>query len=149
MGYYVNIEDADFVIPVENLDAAYQAMCDLNKRDELKTGGSWGPREDGTYGQIAKFFAWMDADYPSKCKDAGDVLDALGFVTEEAANGDLHIWGYDSKTGNEEHFLDAIAPFVKPGSFLEWRGEDGYMWREDYDGETRQIRQGRVVYDES
>jgi hypothetical protein len=43
---------------------------------------------------------------------------------------------YDNKSGQEELFLAAVAPFVRPGSFVEWVGEDSTMWR-DYVGIDR------------
>jgi len=33
------------------------------------------------------------------------------------------------KLGSDEAIFNAIAPFVKEGSFIEMRGEDGEMWR--------------------
>ena len=29
-------------------------------------------------------------------------------------------------------FVEALAPFVKPGSFIEWQAEGGEMWRNDF-----------------
>jgi len=31
---------------------------------------------------------------------------------------------------NEDVFTAAVAQFVEDGSFLDWRGEDGQLWRE-------------------
>lgn len=148
MGYYVNITDANFIIPPENLGEAYRALCALNAHDELKTGGSWGPLPDGSYGQKEKWFAWMDANYPETCKDAEAIFTALRFETDSNPDDGLTLLGYDSKAGGEEHFLEAVAPFVKPGSYLEWRGEGGEVWREEYDGRTRRILRGRILWEE-
>ena len=41
MGYYVTGEGS-ITIPAENLDAAYDALVELNRRDDLKTGGRYG-----------------------------------------------------------------------------------------------------------
>ena len=144
MGYYISLTGSSFTIPREKLDDAYKALCELNKHDELKRGGSYGPREDGSHGQIEVWFAWMDPDYPSKCKNAEEIFAALGFDTSETSAGALSLDYYESKAGDEDYFLDAVTPFVDPGSTLEWRGEDGEMWRDLFNGKTRS-RQSAVI----
>lgn len=117
MGYYVEIEKSTAVIPAANLERAYKKMCALNTtHDHLKRGGS---------NRGGKWFSWMDENYPNTCKDAQAVLEALGFYTHYE-NGDLHIDGYDNKTGQEDLFLSAIENDVK--GEIEWRGEDGERW---------------------
>jgi hypothetical protein len=130
MGYYTTITDADFLIPAANEAAALAALKALNdpKYNEQKQGGSW----DNT-GKSAAWYSWMDADYDQKVKNCGDVFGMLGFEFEETADG-LRLTGYDSKTGQEDLFLAAVAPYVKAGSYLAWRGEDGTLYRFEFDG---------------
>lgn len=138
MGYFVNITNQNFFVPKENFDAAYKAMCALNDRDDLKSGGSWGgngitsdsPRPEGMTYHPAKWFSWMPANYPEVCKDFLSILKELGFECDLDDSGNLGLVHYDNKTGAEGHFFEAIAPFVQDGSFIEWRGEDGgeYRW---------------------
>ena len=45
--------------------------------------------------------------------------------------------------------FDAIAPFVKAGSFIEMSGEDGTLWRWHFDGKQCQEQLGHVVFGES
>ena len=73
---------------------------------------------------------------------------ALGFDCEQdEPNEPLRLAWYDSKTGAEEHFLSAAAPFIESGGYMEWRGEDGSCWRHDFiDGEMVS-RFGRIVYE--
>jgi len=153
MGYYVRLEAADFGIPKENWDAAFEALTELNKRDDLKTGGSWGPN-----GKTEVWFAWMPKDYPtdalSEYKEKGLphplvwVFQQLGFDWEVNDEG-FWLTYYDSKAGNEDAFLDAVAPYVRPGSTLEWSGEDGERWLERFDGQTVERFEGKIVYDPS
>lgn len=138
MGYFVNITNQNFFVPKENFDAAYKAMCALNDRDDLKSGGSWGgngitsdnPRPEGMTYHPAKWFSWMPANYPAVCKDFLSILKEMGFEYDLDDSGNLGLVHYDNKTGAEGHFFEAIAPFVQDGSFIEWRGEDGseYRW---------------------
>jgi hypothetical protein len=140
MGYYVRLTKSDWIIPTENLDAAYEAMCALNERDDLKTGGSW---EGGQ--QTAKWFAWMDANYPETCRDTREILEQLGFEVSLVDEG-LSIDDYDSKTGAEDHFLRVIAPLSREDSYMNWKGEDGAHWRyEVIDGKLVEY-EGRITY---
>lgn len=138
MGYWVNIIEGAVTIPKANLEEAYKRMCALNDNDTVKRGGQWGgevssdsPRPEGMNYHPARWFSWMDADYPSTCADAKAILRELGFELEDR-DGDLFIFGYDSKIGQEELFLDAISDLCTKDSFLVWRGEDGEMWRQEF-----------------
>ncbi len=125
MGYYVQIISADCRILAEHLDAAFEAMKALNHQPGIvKNGGSWVGGK-----QTYSCFSWMDADYDEKCKDAAEILSELGFTTDAADNGDLAILYYDNKTGQEDLFLAAIAPFLNEGAYIEWQGEEGSRWR--------------------
>lgn len=155
MGYYIHTTDGDFFLAKENFAAAYKAMCDLNQHDELKGGGSYGgeisgrdPRPAGMSYHPAKWFSWMDADYPSKCTTVHDILRELGFDIDEDDDGNIVGLSYSSKIGDEKLFLDAIAGLVRAGSYIDWQGEEGEHFRYEFDGSTGLIeRYGRVVFD--
>lgn len=148
MGYNAQIIGADFTLPADKLDAAFEALKELNQRDDLKSGGSWGSLPDGTYGKVGSHFSWMDDDYDKTAQSAEHILLMLGFNISDAYEGEgIEIIGYDSKMGDEEHFIRALAPFVKPGSYLEWEGEDSKRWRWDFDGETMRESTGRIVWE--
>lgn len=141
MGYYITLTECNWIIPTENLDAAYEAMCALNERDDLKTGGSW---EGGK--MVEKWFSWMDTNYPETCPDAAAILQQLGFDVEMDDNLGLYIEYYDSKHGAQDHFLAAIAPFSREGSYINWRGEDGALWRDEVVGGKMVTYEGTVTY---
>lgn len=155
MGYYVRTTRSDFRVKKEKFDAAYKALCELNQRDDLKDGGSYAgpgkvnansPRPDGMSYHPAKWFSWMDADYPSKCKDLAEVLQQVGFEVYDDAEGNIEALSYDSKTGCEEVFLEALAPFVEKGSFINWTGEEGEQYRHDFDGTEMRTLLGTTVW---
>jgi hypothetical protein len=137
MGYNVSIEESTFQIPVENLDAAYKAMCELNYTvpNSQKRGGSRpGKDKAPEYGpHKCCWFSWMDWNYDEQCKNAEEVLHEVGFCTYISENGNLHIDGYDSKTGQEDLFLKAISTLSK--GYIIWKGEDDEVWGETYGGE--------------
>ena len=128
MGYFVRIIESTARIPKAHLQRAYEKMCALNTtHHNLKRGGS---HQGGK--KTASWFSWMDADYPSTCKDAQAILDMLGFYTEYDESGDLLITGYDNKTGQEDLFLDTIENEAT-GS-ITWLGEGGERWSKAFRG---------------
>jgi hypothetical protein len=143
MGYYVTLIDSTAAIPADRLDECYKALCALNDRDNLKRGDAYqaGSRTE-------RWFAWMDANYPETCEDAKAVFEALGFECEQDEPTDpLRILSYDDKTGQEELFLSAAAPFMEPGSTMEWQGEEGERWLHKFDGTSMTTFNGTVVYE--
>lgn len=137
MGYYVQIIESNVYIPSEHLDDAYKAMCELNNHNELKRGGSFPVREpvvgDGPHPDV--WFSWMPWNYHETCKSAREVLDAVGFDVISLTDG-LEIVGYDNKTGCEQEFMWAIAPFVRSlddnPPVIRWRGEDASCWQMEF-----------------
>lgn len=136
MGYYVTITDSKFEMSKDDLPKAYKAMCDLNDHDELKYGGSYGgsdlssndSRPEGLDYHPARWFSWMSADYPNKCSNFEEVMTMLGIQPHYDAHGNVISLGYDNKTGQQDLFLEAIAPWVRDGSYIVWRGEDDSLW---------------------
>jgi hypothetical protein len=120
MGYYVS-GNGHLVIKKENLAAAYEALMALNDApDSAKRGGSYSGGK-----QHSSWFSWMPADL-RELADTKAVFEQLGFETMDA-NGDLVITCYDNKSGQEEVFFAAAAPFIENGEY-EWTGEDGAFW---------------------
>lgn len=162
MGYYISLNEVDFVIKEENLDSAYSAMCALNQFDKIKRGGGSGiykdhngndielkydsPRPDGMRYHPGKWFSWMDANYPEICKTAEEIIQQLGFDYRVEENGDLRITGYDNKTGQEYLFLAAIASYVENESYMVWSGEDHHLWKLDFFNGKMYETIGEVVF---
>lgn len=153
MGYYVSITECDFCIPKRHHEAAYNAVCKLNDRDDLKQGGSWGgdhdarkPRPAGLNYHPGKWFSWMDADYPSKCTTLEEVLQMVGFEVALNEKGDIVDLRYDNKTGQEDLFLAALAPFVQADSYITWRGEEGELFRHEFNGRAMLTRESSIVW---
>lgn len=124
MGYWVNLLDADFVIPADKLDEAHRGMCELNKLpDNMKGGG--GRDRDGNW---HAHFSWMDENYDQKLGTAKEILTELGFDTTVREDGSLSLLDYDNKAGDEDLFIKVCSAFVKDGSFMQWKGEEGETW---------------------
>jgi hypothetical protein len=120
MGYYVTLTNADFSIPeTPEVLAALHEM--ETKFHEIKRGGSFGPG-----GQEAKWFSWMPD--VRTLDSVAAVFERLGF-TIISHDGRVSLVGYDDKTGQEDLFIAVVAPFVDEDAYMEWRGEEGEVWR--------------------
>lgn len=125
MGYYVKIMETNFRIPADKLDEAYTALCALNHDPNAhKSGGSYSGG-----GKTEAWFSWMPTNYDETCKTAQAIFEELGFTTFVEDDGALWLTDYDSKIGDEEQFLNAIKHLVPEDAHIDWRGEDGAMWR--------------------
>lgn len=124
MGYYIRLVESTFAVPetTEVLDVL-KAMNTDPDMHELKRGGS--STKDGW---TARWFSWMPENYHDEVDNVEQVFGLLGFETR-LDGGMVHLIDYDNKTGQEDLFLAAVAPFVAEGSFIEFHGEDDAMWR--------------------
>jgi hypothetical protein len=133
MGYSVETLECNFVVKAENFEKAYDAMCKLNAEDGLKEGYSYlsceRPADSKSVSSNPhKYFSFMPWNYDEVYTDFLDVLSALGFEVSTNSDGDLEDIYFCDRMGQEYLFLEAIAPYVEPGSYVVWRGEDGTMW---------------------
>lgn len=138
MGYYITATEANWTVPADKVDAAFHAVKELNRNHSLKNGGFYGPDTPTRPAESVsvsdrpdKWFSWMDWNYDELCENIAEVFNELGF--EEAyidSDGNFNLGDvYDSKIGNEEHFLQEIAPFSEEDSYVIFAGEDGTYWR--------------------
>ena len=151
MGYYVTIEDSNLVIPADKVADAYELLCALNADNTIKGGwrGDWRNNEHDNGPDERVWFSWMPWNYPEVYSSTEEILDALGFEFETIDAGIL-IYGYDNKTGDEEHFLAALAPVVvstddRPAQIV-WRGEDSTVWRQILIDGAMVTEYGRLVF---
>lgn len=152
MSYYVNTTDCDFTVKRENYGEAYRLLCELNARDELKTGGcypAYRDRPEGSKSVVRNpnvWFSWMPWNYDEVFSSAVEILKAVGFSVEEDEGGICFV-SYDNKSGCEEEFMAALAPVVEKGSYIEWEGESyGDLYRYEFDGESMRILTGEVTW---
>lgn len=138
MGYYVN-GNGQLRIKKENLGKAYDALMALQDAPpKAKRGGRSGGGEAPRF-----WYSWMPENLRT-LTDTKAVFAELGFEVNDDENGDLVIGGYDNKTGQEDVFFAAAAPFIEEGDY-EWTGEDGVFWKwEFYDGKMYSRGGGRM-----
>ena len=139
MGYYVN-GNGELRIKKENLAAAYDALMALQDAPpKAKRGGSSGGGEAPRF-----WYSWMPEDLRT-LPDTKSVFAELGFEVNDNENGDLLISCYDSKTGQEDVFFAAAAPFIEDGEY-DWTGEDSDFWRWQFRGGKMYLLSGQRIY---
>lgn len=126
MPYCAHTTDVNFVIRADKL----QAMLAKYDMDLEKVGCSVEDIFRGT-----GFYIEYDTSYDNE-------------THRWTRNGDISIYYEDdSYHGNDtEVFLNNIAPYVEPGSYLAFQGEDDVCWAFYFDGETATEYDGEVYY---
>jgi len=73
----------------------------------------------------------------SQSKTLKEALESWAWKPEFDEEGNIVAISFEgNKSGSELELFQAIAPFVKAGSFIEMGGEDGAIWRFQFDGTT-------------
>lgn len=139
MGYYVS-GNGSLRIKSENLGKAYEALMALQDAPpKAKRGGSAGGSEAPRF-----WYSWMPEDLRTLA-DTKAVFAELGFEVIDDESGDLLIRCYDSKSGQEEVFFAAAAPFIEDGEY-EWTGEDSDFWLWKFEDGRMYVRYGKRTY---
>lgn len=118
MGYYIDLTSSEWEI-AESAESLATVREMPKKYHAIKRGGS----SNGD-----KWFSWMNDIEIVTAVNVQAVFIALGFETTKTEGG-FTLDSYASKTGQEDLFLAVMAPFTKDGSSIEWRGEDGALWK--------------------
>lgn len=132
MGYCMLMREADFEIPAEKTADALAAVKSLDPKLDGATGGRFGP---GAPEQ--RWFAWVDTEEYKNAKTLEEALLAWRWELISDADGNYCdiIFGGE-KLGDDMVLFEALAPYVKPGSYIEMAGEDNALWRWVFDGKT-------------
>lgn len=112
MGYYISVQEVKFYIPKENIQGAYEAIKALHGKE---TRGD--------------HFAWVSHEF-YKLPDFKSIIEDWGWSVEFDSEGNINNLSFDrEKIGDEQILFDAIAPFVKEGSFIHIVGEEAEQWK--------------------
>lgn len=132
MGYCMEQTESSFFIANENKAHALRAIKNLAGRETIKNSG--GPH-----------FSWVSTDGFMKARSLEAAMAEWRWDIYEDENGNVNeIQFSGEKSGDDEILFKAIAMYVKPGSYIEMRGEDGCMWRWVFDGDTCKEKYAKV-----
>lgn len=143
MGYYMNQEETNFFIPKEYHGLMLQKIKSLMVDTDAMRGGSWGGG-----GVVEKWYSWVHTQTVLEAVTVQDALKAWRWEPDLNEEGDIVYLSFiGEKSGQDDVILNAIAPYVKEGSYISMRGEDGALWQWFFDGKELKEKYGRVVYE--
>lgn len=135
MGYCMSQHESAIHIDEKNVRKALKAVKDLSGKETITDGSG-------------RHFSWVDHNF-AKANDFKSVMKAWRWevVFDDDGNvSDLRFYG--EKLGDDFILLNAIAPFVKNGGYIEMHGEDGTMWRWLFNGKTCTEKEAKVVWED-
>jgi hypothetical protein len=142
VGYCISLTDSRFKINAADKMAAYKAVERLDQTGK-KGGGSYAGGM-----QTQAWFSWVDADFMARSETLEDIFDHWRYPVGNDNDGNIvEIEFTGEKIGDENQLFAAIAPFVEHGSYLEYQGEDGAMWRYVFEGGQFREVSATVVWD--
>jgi hypothetical protein len=134
VGYNMSQDHSEFFIPADKVASAVEAIQDLHGHETIKDGSG-------------RHFSWVDADFYTH-DNPGLILQAWRWESE--FDDDMNLVGLQfegQNLGDDNILFEAIAPFVKAGSYIEMNGEDGEKWRWIFDGKTMVEKTATVSWD--
>lgn len=150
MGYYVDKTESRIVfkkgldLDGAVLNAVRGKMFEPEYFAKHASGGCF-PKSGDLFKD--QWYSWTDS---KQCLDATTLVEFMRqFIDEvECIDKDGALWfNFNSKMGDERLLFEALAPFLKAGSYVDWRGEDGEHWRWEFRYGRMVEKAGRVVYE--
>lgn len=116
MGYYFNMRDQDFKIEPQRVHGAHKAILQY-----LEGNLYFEHFKDDCYVRRSR----------NRCNGSfEECMGYLGYGIEKSSDGGYdQIWLDHEKFDDEDGIFQILAPFVSDGSFIEFCGEDGAIWR--------------------
>jgi len=126
MGYCISQRDCDFRIKAENIGPALAAIKALaTDTDSMRGFSSRG-------GEIReRWYSWVRTEDFANAETLADAMYAWRWeIDYDPKTTDVNwIMFHGEKLGQDDIMLQAIAPFVENGSYIEMQGECGAIWR--------------------
>ena len=144
MGTYIDISGT-MHYDEKNAGAIIQALKDLNKRDDLKRGGSYGPNSEREY-----WFSWTDKNYDEGLTEVDHLFShVLGWDYSSllVKNQVCFDFSYNDKWGQHEVFFLAIAPYLDHLFIYHNCDEADHKWILELDPVTKNIHERNVKYE--
>ena len=127
MSYDVSFRGAKFFLWNMNKWPASEALIRYN-RDAIL-------HKDSCYDKIADGSSFEE------------ILAGFGWHAETDAQGNVSdIWFDDCRLGDEDTWMEQIAPYVRKGSWISMEGEDGHIWCWYFDGEHCTTHTGHITF---
>jgi hypothetical protein len=94
------------------------------------------------------FYAWVTTEEYVNAETLEEAMNAWGWEATLDKDGNIEsLYFTNEKLGDDGTLFDAIAPYVKKGSFIDLEGEDGTIWRWKFDGKKMKEVAAKIVFD--
>lgn len=137
MGFYMNQTDSSFFIDKKDFDKALAAVKALKNVNALLVSGA----------SMSRRYSWVQENF-DEAKTLPDILKAWRWqaqLDKEENISDLNFTG--EKLGEEMILFEALAPYVKNGSYIEMRGDENSLWRWVFENGSVVDKTPRVSWD--
>ena len=134
MGYYINMLDSNFVIKKENFEKALESLKSVFVPENMTC-------YDYINGKEYPHFSWVSTKLVLESKTLEEALEEIRYESKYDSDGNIcRIEFTGEKYGDEDIFFAALAPYVEPGSFVSFEGEDGERWQWKFtDGKVEEV----------
>lgn len=135
MGYHMRQMGESFSLRNENRAAALAAIKRLAGEETIR-------ESSGAH------FAWVRTSDFAQAETLEDALRVWRWEPEVDKQGNIEgLWFHGEKLGDDKVLLEAIAPYVEPGSSIQMIGEDDSIWQWRFDGKTVHEEAARIVFE--
>jgi hypothetical protein len=152
VGYFVDVADVSIRIAPENCEKAVSLFVALmEKASDVGSGGSW--REGKV---VERFYSWVTTSHvleslknPEQSLPANiaDAFSHWGYAfSADVKDGVVFQYRERDKWGDDESLWEALAPCFDSGSFIEFRGEEGALWKYEFNGNSLRELTGHIEW---
>lgn len=129
MGYYASQTRSYFLIKRENVAKALAAVKELAGVEQERGSGFTSEVDENGQRITVNRYSWVDDDYVT-ADTFEKALVSWRWEAFIAPNGDVEDLRFDGeKLGDDAQLMNALAPFVEHGCYIEMCGEDDARWR--------------------
>lgn len=152
MGYFVELVDCNVFIP----KTSFESACTHLKNVEFLTdfdhmnGGGWDYIDNQK--KREHWYSWVNMQELRTAIETNDlpkVFESFRFVVILNNNGDIYNLGFHGKIGDEEHLLHSLKSFFREGDYLQWRGEEGELWKVVFENGCINFYDANIIWTKS
>ena len=135
MGYHINMRNSKFFISTKHVKEALNAIKSLAGKETITDGSG-------------KHFSWVNTNTFLAANTLTEALYEWRWGIKTDAKGNVVSINFEGeKLGDDNILFNAIATYVRSGSYIEMIGEDGAMWRWVFKNKAFKEVHSRIVWD--
>ena len=146
MGYCMESKNCNICIPNSKVKHALMAINELHKpevRNKQASGGRYSGGET-----LEKWYSWVTNPGPDGFNTIEEAIKEWRYSCHTTEDGDVYIdWFDGQKSGDDNIFFEALAPYIEDGGEIEFVGEDGYHWKYCFDGKEMIELEGKIIWE--